>query len=107
MELGGELRGVQFDGLDVAGALLYGGTLNIVLLNGFEPETGDTFDLFNGYSSYSGTFANVVFSSPEYTGAFDPQTGVLSVANVPEPSASLLAAMGLAALGLRRRKRSR
>ncbi|RYD75865.1 MAG: hypothetical protein EOP84_17670, partial [Verrucomicrobiaceae bacterium] len=40
MELGGELRGVQFDGLDVAGALLYGGTLNIVLLNGFEPETG-------------------------------------------------------------------
>jgi T5SS/PEP-CTERM-associated repeat protein len=105
MELGGELRGTQFDGVDVAGALLYGGTLRIVLLNGFEPEEGDIFDLFNGFTSRSGTFANIVFSSGTYQGAFQPETGVLTI--VPEPSTCGLLALGISALALRRRSKSR
>ena len=107
MELGGQLRGVQFDGVDVAGALLYGGTLEIVLLNGFSPQNGASFDLFDGFRSYSGTFANIVFSSAGYIGAFEPATGVLTVASVPEPSALGLAVIGLATLAFGRRHRTR
>jgi T5SS/PEP-CTERM-associated repeat protein/autotransporter-associated beta strand protein len=47
MEIGGDLRGTQFDGVDIAGALLYAGKLSIVLLDGFAPDQGDTFQLFN------------------------------------------------------------
>ncbi len=105
MEIGGVVRGVQFDGVDAAGALLYGGTLEIVFLDGFDPEDGATFDLFNGFSSQSGQFANIVFSSANYAGTFDPQSGVLTVGSVPEPGVFGLAAVGAALLGMRNRKR--
>lgn len=105
MELGGSVRGSQFDGIDVAGALLYAGTLEIVSLNGFEPQVGATFDLFDGFTSQSGTFANIVFSSGNRSGTFDPQTGILTVEGVPEPGACALAALGLTILTCRRASR--
>ncbi|MDB6152581.1 MAG: autotransporter outer rane beta-barrel protein [Chthoniobacteraceae bacterium] len=107
IELGGTVRGTQFDAVDVAGVLAYAGTLRIDMLNGFVPSQGLTFDLFNGYSSYSGTFANIEFSSGNYAGAFDPVTGILSVTTIPEPGILGLAAIGMATLGLRRRNRGK
>mgnify|MGYP006193601735 CR=1 FL=1 len=33
---------------------------------------GDVFDLFDGFSSFAGTFENVIFSVDGYAGLFDP-----------------------------------
>lgn len=106
MELGGEVRGVDFDGLDVAGELLYAGTLKLLLRDGFQPVVGDMFDLFDGFETYSGTFADIEFSEPGYAGAFDPETGVLSITQVPEPGAFALVALAGAATSLRRVRKS-
>jgi autotransporter-associated beta strand protein len=83
IELGGILRGTLFDGIDVEGVLAYGGTLEIVLTNGFLPDEGDTFDLFDGFESQTGDFSDILFTADDYAGNFDPITGVLTV--VPEP----------------------
>lgn len=102
IELGGEGRGTEFDGIDVEGALVYGGTLEIVFLNGFLPEEGDVFDLFEDFDLYSGTFASIVFSEQSYSGVFDPETGSLTV--IPEPGVGGLAAFAMAGLAFRRRR---
>jgi formylglycine-generating enzyme required for sulfatase activity len=47
MELGGLSGGSQYDQLDVVGALTLGGTLQVVLLDGFTPDIGDTFDILD------------------------------------------------------------
>jgi T5SS/PEP-CTERM-associated repeat protein/autotransporter-associated beta strand protein len=107
MELGGTLRGTQFDAVEVAGTLLYAGTLEIVLINGFVPAIGATFDLFDGFASQSGNFSNITFSSPNRAGTFNPETGVLTVSEVPEPSVLGLAALGFAVLGFRRREQKK
>lgn len=102
IELGGTVRGTLFDALDLVGALTLGGKLEIVLLNGFDPQEGERFDLFNGYLSATGNFSDIVFSADGYAGMFDPLTGELVM--VPEPNVLGLAAVGLVGLGFRRRK---
>ncbi|MES2572055.1 MAG: PEP-CTERM sorting domain-containing protein [Verrucomicrobiota bacterium] len=106
MELGGELRGTQFDGVDLAGSITYGGTLKITLLNGFVPGEASTFDLFNGFTAYSGTFTEIVFNADGFAGSFNPETGVLSVIAVPEPGILGLTFFGMTLLALRRRNRN-
>lgn len=103
MELGGMIRGTQFDAVDVAGTLIYGGTLEISFMDGFTPEDGTSFDLFDGYSDFEGTFASITFSSGGFEGAFNPETGTLTVSTVPEPTVFGLAALGIGILGMRRR----
>lgn len=105
IEIGGRSRGGTFDGIDVDGALNYGGTLEIVFLGGFEPNEGETFDLFEKFDSYNGAFSNILFSAEDYFGEFDPQTGLLTV--IPEPTTGGLAALAVAMLGLRRPQTSR
>ena len=55
MELGGTSLGSQFDHVDVTGQLSLGGALNVVLINGFVPVQGNSFDLLN-WGSLSGQF---------------------------------------------------
>src|SRR5690606_13289220 len=86
IELGGTLRGVQFDAVDVAGSLIYGGTLEISFLDDFLPQDGASFDLFDGYSDFEGTFASIAFSTAGFAGVFDAETGTLTVSTVPEPT---------------------
>jgi autotransporter-associated beta strand protein len=101
IELGGILRGTLFDGIDVEGVLAYGGTLEIVLTNGFLPDEGDTFDLFDGFESQTGDFLSILFSAEDYAGVFDPVTGVLTV--VPEPGTIGLLICAAIQLTMRRR----
>ncbi len=58
MEIGGLARGTQYDALNVAGKLTFGGTLNIVLINGWVPSLGDTYNLFD-WGTTAGSFTNI------------------------------------------------
>ena len=54
MELGGT-NAWLYDQFDLTGALTFGGTLTVALLNGYTPQAGDHFNLF-GFGSDSGAF---------------------------------------------------
>jgi hypothetical protein len=58
MELGGTARGAQYDAIDVAGKLTFGGTMNVPLIDTFQPQHGDAFNLFD-WGTTSGTFSTV------------------------------------------------
>jgi len=60
IELGGTqlVPLARFDHVTVGGSLSLDGTLNVSLINGFTPLTGDSFDILD-WGSRSGTFANV------------------------------------------------
>ena len=47
------------DALSVTGAAMVGGTLEIVLLDGYQPETGDSFDILTA-GSVSGAFDTIM-----------------------------------------------
>jgi T5SS/PEP-CTERM-associated repeat protein len=109
MELGGLARSTQFDAIDVTGPLAFDGELNIRFTNGFTPENGATFDLFDGVYAATGNFTSITFTETGYQGAFDPGTGILTVNAVPEasPMVWLLAAGGLIPVRLPRRRQPR
>lgn len=58
MEIAGRNPG-EFDHITVAGHLTFDGILEVVLLDGFTPEGGDSFDLFD-WGSVGGTFDHVL-----------------------------------------------
>jgi hypothetical protein len=47
MEIGGPTAGIQHDKLVDVGSLTLGGMLRVQLINGYEPVSGDSFDLFD------------------------------------------------------------
>ena len=58
MDIGGTARGTQYDAMDVAGRLTFGGTLTATLINAFAPQPGDSFNLFD-WGTKAGTFSTV------------------------------------------------
>src|SRR5262249_2243097 len=56
--IGGPAPGTQFDQLRVSGAAVLDGTLNVGLLGGFTPESGDAFPVLT-YGGLSGRFAQL------------------------------------------------
>lgn len=102
-----ELGGLNdFDLIGVGNQTFLDGTLDIQLLEGYQPDVGDQFMILQS-QFLSGTFASI--NNPgNYT--FDvlySQEGFvqLSVTAIPEPASGLLAFTGLVLLGLRRQKR--
>ncbi len=57
-QIGGQTPGTQHDQAVISGAATLGGTLAISLINGFEPNIGDTFTIMT-FGSHSGDFAAV------------------------------------------------
>jgi autotransporter-associated beta strand protein len=120
-EINGLVRGTDYDGVDVTGALTYGGTLAITF--GAPSADGAAYQLFNFSSGATGNFSNVSLAGSYVVGSllgnagvwtgtsggfdftFTQATGMLSVAAsgggspVPEPSTYAVIA-GLLALGL-------
>ncbi len=111
ISVGGEARGTDFTALDVDGMLTLGGTLSLVLEEGFNLAPGGeaSFHLLDA-GSLSATFT--LFDLPTFWEGnaleWDTSTlhlnGTLRVAAVPEPGSLALAGLAaLAALRLRRK----
>ena len=66
MELAGTVEGDEHDSLDVAGDLTPGGALQVVLIDDFAPDVGDTFDIFDWGTLTGATFDEVEL--PELAG---------------------------------------
>lgn len=77
----------EYARFDVSRSLLYGGALEVDLV-GYTPELGDAFQLFSGFTSYSGSFEDLILPAlgEDLEWLFDYQTGVLEVSAIPEPS---------------------
>lgn len=121
MEIDGATRGTQYDGLDVTGSLVYGGSLVLDLGTTFG-NGNYSFDIFDQFSGQSGAFSAVNLTG-NYTGAFSNNsgiwtattgdaswaftqgTGILDLTVVPEPSTSALLAAGLVVVVAFRRRR--
>lgn len=56
--IGGTAPGTQYDRLAVTGNATLDGTLNVALINGFNPAVGNTFDILTA-NSIAGTFTTV------------------------------------------------
>ncbi|MCF7848391.1 MAG: PEP-CTERM sorting domain-containing protein [Kiritimatiellales bacterium] len=100
MEIGGLILGTEYDRLTVTGEAKLDGTLSVLLLNGFAPSYGDTFDLFNWDGGTSNTFAGMAL--PTLSGGLDWDASNLysdgSLSVIPEPATMSL--LGLSSLGL-------
>ncbi len=91
MELAGRGEGVQYDSLNVTGDFTLGGALDVVLQNGFSPQSGDTFNLFDfDPARRTGTFGNIRLPALATGLSWDSSnlfaTGELAV--VPEPASA-------------------
>ena len=102
-----EIAGLaSFDQLNMTGNAAFAGTLNVSLINSFNPGQGDSFDLFD-FVSTSSPFDALNLPSLGGSLSWDTSTlytdGIVSV--VPEPSIiGLLTVCGLGLALLRRRR---
>jgi hypothetical protein len=92
----------SFDRLVVNGDIAFGGLLELVLLGGYMPEDGASFDVIDWTGMRSDEFG--MLSLPLLAGSLKWDTsmlnsdGVLSVTAVPEPQSLLLAVFSSAAI---------
>lgn len=56
IELGGTVKGNRYDALSIAGTAMLSGTLSVSLINGFVPQTGDTFEIITAADGIGGVF---------------------------------------------------
>lgn len=113
IELAGLLPGTEHDQFAVGGTLRLGGTFRLVLLDGFAPQLGDRFDVFD-WGVLEGGFAAIDTSQaaldPGLMWSFDElyATGEISVTAVPEPGTWALMLAGLGwCCGIAARRRIR
>jgi hypothetical protein len=81
IDLGGTTPKTKYDVLNILGAAILGGTLNVDALTSFSPTTGETFDVLNA-SSITGTFSAVdcSFSNGDScTVAYEPTEVIVTI----------------------------
>ena len=106
IEVGGAQAGVDHDLLAVGQTAQLDGMLQVALLDSFEPENGDVFDVLD-FGEIEGTFEQVVLPALSTGLAWDASAlyseGVLTI--VPEPSAAILVLLAVSVGLVRRRAR--
>jgi hypothetical protein len=110
MELGGTLRGSEYDAWDVDGTLSLGGTLKLANFGDFFGKVGDIFSLFSATGGITGDFASIEFaplSSGVWREVRTTTTYGFMVAPVPLPATAWLLVSGLGFLALQRRAQMR
>jgi hypothetical protein len=85
-EIGGALPGTGFDQISVSNAAALGGALDISLINGYQPNLGDTFPVLT-CGSRTGTFATisglVIGNGKQFQVNYGAQGVTLSVVAAP------------------------
>jgi hypothetical protein len=71
MRIGGTTAGTGYDQLNITGSAMLGGTLNVNLINGFSPSSGDVYEILT-FASESGNFDTENFPSLSGGLAFHP-----------------------------------
>ena len=112
IEIGGLLRGTEFDAIDVTGSAILNGLIDVNLISGFSPLLGETFQVLNA-SSLSGTptfdFSDATLASGlawDTSNFISSGSITVGMAVIPEPSSfGIVVVVGLG-LGLRRRRSS-
>lgn len=123
-EIAGLARGSEYDGINTAGLLTYGGDLDIVAFDlgagVWDLAQDAAYDLFaisggvdgnfdsvtvggNALTFNSGIWSGVDSGNSNVTYSFSQATGDLTVTVIPEPGAILLGALGTLVLIRRRR----
>lgn len=74
IEIGGLGAGAGYDQLRINGAATLAGTLNIILLNNFVPQDGNSFEIIT-FNSKSGGFTTITGSKIGYGLFFDAEFG--------------------------------
>jgi hypothetical protein len=110
MEFAGDVPGSGYDQLDISGTATLNGMLEVDLSNGFSPSAGESFKIFNGFTTGSFPRENLpaLATGLSWDTSNLDSTGTISV--VPEPSTLVLLAAGalvLVGYGWRRRAASR
>ncbi|MEM7457520.1 MAG: PEP-CTERM sorting domain-containing protein [Planctomycetota bacterium] len=109
IELGGLVRGTEFDAVNVSGAALLNGVIDVNYINGFTTSLGDEFDIFDGTVDPSSTVSFDFTDAPLGAGLRWDTSQFLSngvITAVPEPGTiTLVGAIGLALAMRRSRKR--
>jgi hypothetical protein len=101
-KIGGYVAGIDYDVLKVTGPVSLSGSVQVTLLNGFQPNVGDKFDLLRGDRL---TLGSLLFTSdgPSLTGLLAGITSLSFVqghVGAPEPSRLLIMGLGFAWLVL-------
>jgi len=101
MEISGTALGDEHDQLIVGGTAELGGTLQVELLDGFQPSLGNSFELFD-IGEVVGTFDQVELPALSAGLAWDDSglyaAGSLSVTAIPEPEAMAMLVLSTVSL---------
>ena len=91
IELGGLDVGTHYDKLSVTGTLTLNGTLDVVLINGFNPQEGDSFDILDFDSSQFTGWLRTINLPVLPAGLFWDTTGLYTTGEISvQPTTSIL-----------------
>jgi hypothetical protein len=86
IEIGGNIVETEYDQLQISGVASLAGSLNITLINSFDPNINDTFEILT-YGSHDGEFETIqglaIGAGKAFVASYTPTGLILTVVPVP------------------------